>query len=72
MADVFIFKVSLDYVHIMLSYRAKSTAKFVKWVGSFGGAFQIVGFVLVATFLARYWNLHFIVSHVVGAIVGVS
>ena len=34
--------------------------------------FQILGFVLVATFFARDWNLHIIKSHVVGAIVGVS
>ena len=44
----------------------------VRWVGSFGGVFQILGFVLVATFFARDWNLHIIDSHVVGAIVGVS
>ena len=43
-----------------------------KWVGSFGGPFLIMGFVLVAIFLARDWNLHIIVSHVVGAVVGVS
>ena len=44
----------------------------VRWVGSFVGSFQIMGFVLVAAFLARDWSLHFIDSHVVGAIVGVS
>ena len=44
----------------------------VRWVGSFGGVFIIMGFVLVVTFFARDWNLHIIVSNVVGAIVGVS
>ena len=44
----------------------------VRWVGYFARTFQIMGFVLVATFLAKDWNLHIIVSHVVGAIVGVS
>ena len=38
----------------------------------FGGTFQIMGFVLVATFFARDWTLHIIDSIVVGAIVGVS
>ena len=36
------------------------------------GGLQNFGFVLVATFFARDWNLHIIDSHVVGAIVGVS
>ena len=44
----------------------------VRWLGYFGGIYQILGFVLVATFFARDWNLHIIDSHVVGAIVGVS
>ena len=40
----------------------------VWWVGFLGGFFQNLWVSLVATFLARDWNLHVINSHVTGAI----
>ena len=50
MADVFNFKISLDYVHIMLRYGAKSTAKII-WPPIFGGTVRGTGYMYVDTLL---------------------
>ena len=40
----------------------------VRWVGFSGGFFKLMGFPWWLHFFARDWNLHIIVSQVVGAI----